>query len=171
MHLLRHPVALSLSCLRNGWALTLPAFLDSEWFVSAHLGSHEGYCRDVMAHGPSLEAFVLNWVLENLVMLRAAPTRPALTRVHYEDLVLEPAAEIERLADRLGLPAVGAMTARVSTPSVSSGRSTSDRRAAMTGGDREALASGWRTKVDDDDLDRARALLERFDVDVYSDGD
>ncbi len=169
VHLLRHPVAQSLSCLRNGWTLTLPAYLDSHWFVSTYVGEHEGYCRDVMNRGPSLESFILNWVCENLVMLRSAPTRPAWTRIRYEDLILDPNGELERLAAALNVHDLDAMRAGISKASVSSGLSTSDRRGAMAKGDRQFLASGWRRHVDEDDLSRAGAVLDRFDIDVYRD--
>jgi hypothetical protein len=169
VHLLRHPIPQSLSCLRNGWTLTLPAFLDSQWFVANYLGEHEGFCRDVMTAGPSLEAFVLNWVCENLVMLRAAPTRPAWIRVRYEDLLVDAATELRRVAAVLDLPDVGAMERQLSAPSVTSGRSTSERRSAMVSGDRRALVGDWRAKVDDDSLAASNAVMDRFGVDVYAD--
>jgi hypothetical protein len=169
VHLLRHPLPQAQSCLRNGWTLTLPAFLDSGWFVSTHLGAHEGYCRDVLARPTTLEAFVLNWTLENLVMLRTAPSRPKWTRVRYEDLVLDPESTVEYLAARLDLDDVEAMMARMSAASLSSGLSTRSSRAAMARSDRDALANGWRRHTSPDDLAMARAVLARFDVDVYVD--
>ena len=152
IHLLRHPVPQAVSCRRNGWTPTLSAFLDADSFVAEHLGEHEGYCRDVLTRPTTLEAYVLNWVLENLVMLRAVSMRPAWLVVRYEDLVIEPRPTLEWIAERLELPAVDEMVARTSAASVSSPLSTRTRRAAMANQDGEALAHGWRDSIDVDDL-------------------
>lgn len=161
----RHPVPQALSCIRNGWNLTTHAYLADPRFCAEYLGAAEGRCHDLAADGSELERWVLNWAVENAAPLALLPRRPHWTHVRYEDTVLRPEDELQRLATRLGLSDVDAMRRRLKRPSESSRRSSASTRADIRRGDATAAANGWRRHVDADDLTRSARILELLGID------
>ena len=170
VYLTRHPIAQSLSCIRNGWTLTTSAYLQNPWFVEHHLGEQLGMCHDVAANGSPLEQFTLNWALENLVPLRLLPERPSWLHVSYEECVLEPDATLERTAAALQLDDVRAMRRIMRKPSWSSGISTPETRRRIEAGDLGFMIGGWKRSVSDDDERSALEILERLGIDLYRAG-
>jgi hypothetical protein len=161
----RHPVPQALSCIRNGWNLTTDAYLADAAFCERRLGTAEGRCRDLAAQGTELERWVLNWAVENMAPLAHLADRPHWTHVRYEDTVLRPEEELQRLAERLNLRDVVAMHRRLQKPSVSSHASSASTRADIRRGDAGAVAYGWRKHVDAEDLVRSARVLELVGID------
>jgi len=161
----RHPLAQSLSCIRNRWNVTTKAYLADPVFCERYLGDAFGRCQDLARSGSELERWVLNWAVENVAPLTLLPSHPDWLHLRYEDTVLEPERELHRLADRLGLVDLDRMQATLRRPSVSSGRSRGDTRDAIKRGDRTAAAEGWRSKVDADDVVRTAGILELVGID------
>lgn len=167
VYLTRHPIPQALSCIRNGWTLTVSSHLRDPAFAEANLNSEaEALAHDVMAGENELQKFVLNWALENVAALRLLGDRPSWTHIRYEDCVRDPQHVLGVLAERLGLDDWDRMRARVERPSGSSRRSTSGTVRAIEAGDGRSALDAWRTKVDDLDQRRARDLLEVFGIDL-----
>ncbi|MEL6890670.1 MAG: hypothetical protein AAFP84_03680 [Actinomycetota bacterium] len=166
VYLTRHPIPQSISCIRNGWTLTVDAHLDDREFVDRWLTAATlAAAHDVMSSGSELDSFVLNWILENLAPLRLLPSHPDWLHVRYEDCVLDPVGTFERMADRLQLTDTERMREVLTRPSQSSRRSTADTRQAIESGEREALVVGWRDRIDADVELRINRLLETFEID------
>ncbi|MEM7273458.1 MAG: hypothetical protein AAF547_10295 [Actinomycetota bacterium] len=165
--LTRHPIPQALSCIRNGWTLTVDSHLRDPGFVAANLdGAAEAAAHDVMNGDDELQKFVLNWGLENLAPLRLLPDRPDWLHVRYEACVAKPQEVLERMASRLGLTDRAEMAAVVDRPSGSSHLATADTVAAIRSGNAEAALERWRSDIDADAERRALQLLERLGIDV-----
>jgi hypothetical protein len=168
VYVTRHPIAQSLSCLRNDWTLTTDAYLADPAFCEANLGDTVGYCRDVARSGSELERWVLNWAVENVAPLRLLPSRPSWMHVRYEDAVVDPVNQLERIASALQLEDLDRMHSTLRRPSGSSAFSVNGTRSAIERGDSEVLVNGWRAKVDTSDVTAAARVLERVGIDPLS---
>lgn len=167
VYLTRHPIPQSLSCIRNGWTLTVDAHLRDPVFVEANLdGGALATAHQIMRTGTELEQFVLNWALENVAPMRLLPVRPDWTHVRYEDCVTDPSGTLELLAERLRLTDLDRMGEVVSRPSQSSRRSTAATRRDIEAGRGSATVERWRSQVDADDVRRCNELLETFGIDL-----
>ena len=168
VYVTRHPVAQSLSCIRNGWTLTTAAYLADPVFCAANLGDATGYCHDLARSGSELERWVLNWVVENVAPMRQLASRPRWLHVRYEEAVAEPDLVFERLAAALQLGDTERMRRTLRRPSGSSRLSSGGTRDAIGNGDRTAMVHGWRARVEPADLAAAAAVLERVGIDPGS---
>lgn len=166
VYLSRHPIPQALSCLRNGWNLTIDGHLHDDEFIEANLTDRSlAVAHDVARSGSELQRFVLNWMLDNVAPLRVLVDRPAWTHVRYEDCVTAPDDTLERLARRLGLEDMQRMRAVVTRPSVSSDISTRETRHEIASGRGASQLTRWRSEVDDATERWCYALFEAFDLD------
>lgn len=162
----RHPLPTSLSVLRNGWGLTVQAYLEDPRFVAAWLTEDEvAYAWDLLRGGTPLEQHVLNWTLENLVPLRLLPERPHWLFVPYETATLDPEGTINLLADRLDLRDRDRMLKQRRVAS----RST--RRPASTFDPAPEWLRAWRRHVTAAAEEAAFRILDRFGVGLYLRGE
>ena len=106
--------------------------------------------------------------LENLPLLSMLQQRQDWLYVSYEDLILNSAGVIDYLADQLQLEDRNAMCAQLKQPSRSSGReSTGATRQLILKQDRQQLVNSWRAQFDDDQLQQAFGVLNRFGITLY----
>lgn len=167
VYLTRHPIPQSLSCLRNGWTLTVDAHLGDPSFVAANVPERAlAMAHETMASGSPLRQFVLNWVLENAAPLRLLPDRAHWLHLRYEDCVVEPHRVFETMAARLGLDDVDRMRDVLVRPSQSSRRSTGAMRDSISAGLAADSVERWRSEVDDDDVRWTTELFEAFELDA-----
>jgi hypothetical protein len=177
VYLLRHPIPVALSILRNRWGPTAPAYLASGAFCERYLTTdQESACKDIFREGRPLDVHVMNWGLENLVPLRRMALRPSWQLVSYEQMTLEPIRTVQRLAEDLGLDDIERMLRRARRPSRSTRRaSTPAKRARIRKTERRnvrtALVRGWRESVSPAEERRALAVLDVLDVPVYVPGE
>lgn len=172
VYLTRHPITQALSCIRNGWSLTVRAYLDNPRFVDEHLDSRtESLAHDILASGTDLDRFVLNWGLENLIPLRAAPDRPDWTVLSYEDCVLRPDDVARELASAVDLGDPEELLAAINRPSRSSRLSTSSRRTAIELGDATLLLRRPLERVPLEDRRQAMTVLGELGIDLYQPGE
>ncbi|MEM9565489.1 MAG: hypothetical protein AAGA93_22895 [Actinomycetota bacterium] len=165
--LTRHPIPQALSCLRNGWTLTVESHLRDPRFVEANLSDKgEALAHDVLAGRDELLTFVLNWALENVAPLRLLPERPEWLHVRYEDCVTDPDTVLVRMADRLQLDDRQRMEATLARPSGSSRRSKADTVAAISAGRAAGAIDAWRDKVDADQIAAVERLLDGLGIDL-----
>ncbi len=166
--LLRHPIPVSLS---RRELPRLRAFLASDY--AAHFHSEElAFARRLAERGDALERAVLDWTLQNALPLRMH--RPSWLVLSYEQLVLEPAPLLRRLAAHLDLPRPQRLETALARPSLTtrkSERSTAEVLRRGAGPERQRyLVERWRERIP---ADREAALLEipaRLGVGVYRPG-
>ena len=169
VYLTRHPVPQALSCIRNGWNLTVDAHLRDQRYTEEYLDETSlTAAHDVMRSGSLLEQFVLNWLLENAAPLALLRERPHWTHVRYEDCVARPADVLARLSERLDLDDVERMHTVVNRPSVSSHISTDSTRRAIAEGRAIDALERWRNDLDATDLQRCQRLMDQFGYDPES---
>lgn len=166
VYLTRHPIPLSISCIRNDWTLTAAAYLRDERFVEANLTDNAlALAHDTMSSGTELQRFIVNWALENVAPMRLLPDRADWLHVRYEDCITDPAGVLDTVAARLRLTDRSRMLATLRRPSVSSGRSTKSTRGLIEKGDAAAAVTRWRRDVDGDTEAWCDRLLETFGID------
>jgi len=173
VYLIRHPIPVSLSVMRNRWPLHAEAYLDSPFFVSRYLNDKQhAYARGVMQSGSPLKKYVLNWCLENIVPLKFVEGAALLT-VTYEELVLNKKDMLNLLQDRLALTANSRMDRSYERPSATSVFSTlqtfgmlKSRQASKTPRKRHLVAD-WQKNVSPKDEADAYEVLEAMGIDAY----
>lgn len=157
--LLRHPVAVTLSRLKQGWRMKAKPFLDQPELVDDFLAPFAG----ILAQDHNdFDNLILRWCIENYVPLKQF--RPgAVHLVFYEELLRHPEQEIERLFRFLGRPVEPQVFAQLKRPSAVTHRDS----AVHTGND---PVNAWRKQVDASQMRRALELLGVFGLDqIYGD--
>ncbi|HMD46408.1 MAG TPA: sulfotransferase [Acidimicrobiales bacterium] len=161
IYLVRHPVATARSVDELGWRDDLDDLVGQERLMSLHFAPWRAVIDEAMADDRgTLVALVLRWCLENHVPITMLP-RGSVHVVFFEDLVLDPVAELDRLASflRRRRPDLWASwhpdAKRLEQPSRSDWRNGRPQRP-------EERVSGWRSAVDEEDLTRSVKLLDAF---------
>ena len=101
IYLIRHPCAVVHSRLKMGWTTNPRAFLVQEKLVEDYL---QPWVAQIEREENAVGSHALGWAIENLVAQRELSTRPHY-RIFYEHLIMDPALEIRRIADSVGLKA------------------------------------------------------------------
>jgi hypothetical protein len=171
IYLIRHPIPTSLS--RKSYA-RLPLFLSNDIYCERFLTPQlRAFGWSILQEGSELQKKVLDWCLQNLPPLRFLDRSKWLC-LYYEDVVLDPAATIERLADFLGLVNKEKMLrqANVASRSVSWSDPETQRflAGASSSNDRSYLINRWRTKLSPEEERQAFEILGRFEIDLYEVG-
>jgi hypothetical protein len=152
---LRHPCAVAASFVRQGWRGDVESLLAQKPLVRDFLGPHVdelGRLRD------RFERAVALWCIETLVPLRQL--QPGGVHVcFYENLVREPEREFGRLFAFLGRDDVAPALARLERPSLTT------RRESATA-TRQEHVEGWRTRLSEDQIRRALAIVKGFGLDA-----
>ncbi|MBX3286713.1 MAG: sulfotransferase [Actinobacteria bacterium] len=158
VHVVRHPLAVVASqearteSIWSGMREIGPPY---EHFIAAHPEYAVPTSYETVA-----ETLVTIWALEHAWLRDRADDLTGLIQLRYEDLRADLAAEAPRLAARLDLPAPSdELVSQLDRPS-----RTVNRTASTLGKD---AASGWRERYRGEQLDRLRAILERFDHPFY----
>lgn len=165
----RHPIPQSLSLMRNHWGLTLQAYLGNMRFVEQELSQQQhDLCMDVMNGTSVLQKYVLNWILENLMPLRAMPRHPEWLYIAYEHCVLDAEKSLQKLQQHLQLQSVEKMYAAIRKPSRSSKKASTDAtKEKILRQDQAYLVNRWRKDVSEEEERQAMRLLEAFELDLY----
>jgi hypothetical protein len=170
VYLLRHPLATAVSASELSRNDQLDELVD-QTDLMAHFEPARELIDRTMAEGRgTLSAWVLRWCLENA--LPVSRVRPGSVHVvFYEDLVVNRAAELDRLAGFLG----EANPARWGDWRAAPSMLDRPSRSSWRDGDRTPSTAervgGWRQAVDDCQLDEALELLRAFGLDrVYGAG-
>jgi hypothetical protein len=162
---IRHPIATALSSIAHGFRNTASRYLEDDQFCKHHLSpSLIGFCHQVLGEWSSLERFVLNWCLDNLVPLRLWRERDWVT-VSHEQLVCEPLRTSEWLCQQLKLPAPTRMARAIQAPTHTASRSS---RASIAAEGPAGRADAWTREVDSARVARVGDILDRFEIAVYA---
>lgn len=181
---LRHPVANSLSKMRNLWHVR-PRFGESGWsqFIDVYLES-SSFCGDyldsmlvercwkIRREGSDLERHVVSWCLDATVVLNELKVKSWLL-VCYEDLVVRPEWVVAQLSEHFQLTGANVMLSRIGVPSASSHLSDDTVVEAISNPEtRYQLISRWRSEIEPGMAERCFGILEAFGIDLYDqDGD
>jgi hypothetical protein len=153
--LVRHPCAVVSSRLALGWGDNLDETVAQRDLVEDHLLPVEGHIR--AARDP-FERHLYLWCIDNLVPLRQF-SPGAIHLCFYENLVLDPEAELRSLFAFVGREYDDRVLGRVGRPSPTSRP------------DGELSVHGWRDRVSAERLERTVEILDLFGLDaVYGRG-
>ena len=162
--LLRHPLAVSVS--REIFP-RLTTYISSDF--RKHLTDEQlQQSIQIIERGTHLEKGVLSWCLQNMVALRHF--RKDWVILTYEQMVLEPAPMIQHLANKLELPYLELMMARMQQPSASSRKSDRETRALLDSRmahKQQKVIGKWRKKVDEAEGKAAMKITDTFGLDIY----
>jgi len=168
VYMTRHPIPSALSIIHKKFRFTAKAYLCNEHFVKSELTDDLiNFAYQILDSGTTLEKYVLNWCLENLVPLRRWEYRGWVT-VSFERLVLEQRHTAARLCEKLDLTDIDRMIETISRPSPTTTRASKSSILAM--GPQERV-SYWIKGIDEDILQKVAKILEAFQIDLYDAGD
>ena len=166
-YLTRHPIAQSLSVMKNNWGITADAYVNNEYFADTYLSSKQvDFIKQTLSQGSYFQKAIVNWCLENLVPLKYSKT--ATLTITYEELVLNPENIIPIIAEKLELPDLKSMLKSLQQPSRSSKFSSKSKRDAIHKGDKRELLKQWTTKVSREQIIEVSKILESLEIDEYS---
>ena len=169
VYLLRHPVPVALS--RKEYE-RLPLFLESTEFRDRFLSDQQhAFAVEVVRSGTELEHKVLDWCLQNLAPLKHLDSSRWLT-IHYEDIVIEPEQQLERLTSYLKLEDTNAAAARINQASSTTYKSDLKTQQVLSeeadvSKRRAFLVNKWLSRVKESEQKRAQAILDQFEINVY----
>ncbi len=164
--LLRHLFAQALSVIRNGWSTCELPFLESKsWSTTYLTPTQQDYALQIFNTGTPFEKAVLNWCLEWVYPIHFSTT-PYL-KVYYEDLVLEGERTIQLIYDYLGFKNKKGALEVLNKPSISSVFSMSNTIDLIKQGDKDALLSGWRKHLTEEEQVKGQDILTVFNMAMY----
>lgn len=101
IHLLRHPISQSLSCIKNDWKTNYHPYLDSYSFHSKFLTTEQSELfKLVDRSGTKLQKNVINWIIHNLFILKFSNSK--FITIYYEDIVLN-FSKVQRTLSSYGI--------------------------------------------------------------------
>ena len=169
----RHPIPQALSVIKNGWELTGKAFTRNDFYRKNYLSKDQfKYCTDIYKKGTTLQKHVLDWTLENLVMLKLLPKRAHWKHVSFEHLVVNSTDIINSLSSSLELGDIDKMKNVLNKPSKSTKlKSNLKINKKISKEMKFDLVSKWKDKIPDSEERTVMEILTVFDLDLYKFGD
>lgn len=161
--LLRHPCATVASQARLGWGTkrkVIDALLEQPELVQDHL-KDDLERLDSGALDTTAARLAARWAVENRVALAMAASDDRILPVAYEDLLVRPRPELERIFSFLGWEPNQPDWRRVLSAATTSGAGASAA---------ERLRS-WRAKLSPRDAARVLDVVRSLGVDVYDEDD
>lgn len=185
IYLFRHPIAASLSRKKiwenssnpSYWSPNNDYFLKSDYIRKNYLNSKlRRYLKEKLKSCTQLEKFITTWCLENLPVIRKVQSmkhRPEFIVLTYEDLLMNPEKVITFLCRKLDLEDEQKMKSQLQIPS-STVRYSDDRTKNKFENrtyDQEYLLKKWKNEVSDETEKSIFAVLKKFRVEIYREGD
>ena len=156
--LLRHPCAVARSRVQLGWDDIREDYLTQPDLIADHLGP---FAAAIRAAQSDFERHVFDWCVENYVPFRTF-ARGDIHLAFYENLCVDPAAEVARLFAFLGRRYDNRVFENMTTPSASVQVTAVDRNRPRPPLDGARLIESWRDSVAPSDVERAYAIVESF---------
>ncbi|MHA1279675.1 MAG: sulfotransferase [Candidatus Helarchaeota archaeon] len=114
--LMRHPIAVALSIIKQKWEISLETYLSDNYFVSTYMNKEQTrYSYHILSEGSLLEKYVLEWCLENIVP-RALLSQNKIPVYYYEDIISQPRKFSKMICEDLYLENPEEMVKVVSKP-------------------------------------------------------
>lgn len=156
--LVRHPCAVAISRTKLGYRTDLRhVYLRQDALMADHLAP---FADEIAAAETAFEHHTVDWCVENLLPFRQlSPGDVHL--VFYEDLWVNPKAELQRLFTYLKRPFDEAVLQRLNKPSVTA-RKKGDASAILSG---ESVIDAWRKYVSAEEYSAALRTTRVFGLD------
>jgi hypothetical protein len=157
--IIRHPCAVVASRMKLGWATDgdIAPLLAQPRLVEDHLADKMHVIERART---AEEKHAVVWSVSNLVPMRQFQA-DALTRVFYERLCADPAAEVGRIFGRLGQSYAGSILGTLDRPSMMAARGS----AVVTGDDR---LTSWKKELAPRQVQSVLDVVEAFGLgDLY----
>ncbi len=165
IHLLRHPISQSLSIVRNNWGITAKAYLANKFFANNYLNQEQiNFSKNILESGTYFEQAILNWVFENLVILKYSKANKL--RLFYELLVTDSEKQINILSQYLNISGT-LMKEKLNKPSASSSHSDKKTTLAIKNENRDYLISKWQNIVSPEQIVQAQKILDIYEIGEY----
>jgi hypothetical protein len=161
--LFRHPVAQALSVMKAKWRCHASAFLNNCWFREEVLGDTAEKCDEFYDSEDPLVKYVLNWALENLLLIRSIESKKDWTWVTFEDCLVNPQRVVGVLAERFSLVQIDAMKRQIKVPSRTTGLTNENKKEPS--GKKIGM---WKDRCTLPQLGKCQELLDVLGIDLYS---
>jgi len=164
VYLIRHPIAVALS--RKQIPRTQELTSD---FVMSHFDEQEqAYAKTMIKQGSEMEIKVLTWCIQNKLAL--SQKHKDWLILSYERLTFQPETVLKALAEHCQLPDIELMMQSVNIPSAVTTQSEEDSVALMKNKsyDRQQLIRKWRSKVDEDTIQRCFEVCKNMNFEIYT---
>lgn len=157
VYLIRHPFGVAASQLKQGgWDYQFKGFnIPGGPYNNLYL-KHKEFLLSLKSKE---EALVATWCLTNMVPL--SESNKKWIEVFYEDLVIQPEVEINKIFDQWSMDIPPNIVTKVRTPS-----STSLKRDDIIAPEKQL--SSWKDYFNEHQLDKMQNVLDYFDVELYS---
>ena len=165
VYLLRHPIAVALSLVRENMEDRVDYYLNNEEYRKKFLNKELiEFSNSILNDGSQFEIRILQWCLENLPPLKFLDSKNWLI-ISYEELVIKEEESLNKLYDQLDLEDLGALYRQVDRPS----RTTANQEAEehINKNDKSFLIKKWQNKVSSEEIEKAFAILDKFKIDIY----
>lgn len=167
--LIRHPIPVTIS--REEYP-RLNAFIDSD-FSKLLTEDELKYSKSIIEHGSVYEKGMLDWCLQNVVLLRAKNDNWVF--LTYEQLVLEPEKIINIICEQFNFAHPERMLKTIHKPSGSTGKSVKKTQEFFEDAQKrrensEWLIKKWKAKISDSEEEKLMKVLNVFNIDIYKTG-
>ena len=160
--MIRHPIPTVLSQQQWGMAPYTSVFRDDEWFFHQVLNEQQRQLvHRVIANGDAQAAGVADWCMENLIPLNHLTDKQRLV-VTYEELSINAAGVISKLADHCRLKCTDRLNLQSTRPSV-----TQSEEAARAGISAAHWAR-WMSKLEPSTRQKLMEICNVFGIHAYT---
>jgi hypothetical protein len=165
--LTRHPAAVTLSVLRNGWGCSAEALQERLDCLHRVLDDDQvEFGLRIIAEGSTWQREILAWVTENYMPINCSKEVSLL--ITHEELTLNMPAMVRLLCQRFELRNGDRILQKGRGPSGSSDLSSREHRSLLERGEKLALIQNWRNKVDSTQASQAQEILDRYGMAIYN---
>lgn len=159
VYLVRHPFAVAASQMKHGsWDKPFNGYIIPEGRYSEFYKNHTEF---LLSLETKEETLVATWCLTNMVPLSHPENNRRWITVFYENLLMDPEKEIERIFSRWGMPMPEDIIKMVRFPSATAKEKTFSRSA-------QSQLYKWKSFFDREQIERMSGVLEYFNVAHYT---
>ncbi|SJZ46794.1 sulfotransferase [Selenihalanaerobacter shriftii] len=169
VYLLRHPIAVALSLMKEDLEDRVNHFLANKDYKEQFL--HDDlieFSRSILKNGSRFEIKILQWCLENLPSLKFLNNKNWIV-ISYEEMVVEEEKILRELYKELELENLDKLYSQVKIPS----RTTDEKNQKFINDstneiiNKEFLIKKWDNVVSQIQKEKAFAILDEFGIDIY----
>ncbi len=168
IYLVRHPAAVALSRIRNGWRHYISDFAQAAQIANSLSIDQTGMIRQISDGDSELLRFVLSWCLENYIIYHY-PLHPSTMVIRYEDMVSDTEQSLRSICQHVDMKYQPSMMAPLARPSRGIVHSDSTAVEAITQRDQDQILYGWRSELSARQLDQIGEVLRVFKIHDYVD--
>lgn len=157
IYMVRHPFAVASSQLRHGaWNHLNKKFEILDTPFNTHYKKHQAFLKNIRTNE---EILVAKWCLSNLKTLNHPNNNKKWISITYEDFVLDPNQQIERVLKSWNLKY------DLSSIDFENDSQTTHKDSPSLNTDK---IKSWQSKFDDDQIERMGEVLKYFETEIYT---